>query len=178
MRIARNLRGFRAPRQALAQGGDARGFTLVELMVTVTIMAIIMTIAVNAWSQYRQKTRVKSAAEEIRSVLTSARLRALSTRSKASVTFDFANEKVLSSLWSAPRTYKGVDLEAFTCSTGTAYPTVTANTMSFTPKGTVSATASNGKMSVLVRPRGAASPTYYLVVNNVTGSVKMVETCP
>jgi len=156
-----------------------RGFTLVELMVTITIASILMTIAVGAWGALREKTRVKSTAEEIRSVLTAARLQALSTRSNASVAFDFAGETVTSSLWTAPRVYKGVDLVAYTFSSCTVQAGSASNTITF--KSTSSAFGSagvSGNLALLVRPKGAVSPAYYLVVNGVTGRVKMREACP
>lgn len=156
-----------------------RGFTLVELMVTIAIASILMTMAVGAWGVLREKTRVKSAAEEIRSALTAARLQALSTQSNALVVFDFAGETVVSSVWSAPRTYKGVDLVAYTFSSCTVQTGSANNTITFKSTSTASGSSGvSGNLSVLVRPSRAATPTYYLVVNGVTGRVKMVETCP
>jgi len=175
VRIARNLSGFRPARQA---PGTERGFTLIELMVAIGIAAILMAIAVNAWNEYRTKTRVVSTAEEILSALTSARIRALTTHANETVSLDFVQESVATSLWSAPRIYKGVDLVAYKCSTATAYPTVTSNTVTFTPRGAASGSASQGKLSVQVKPKGAASPSYFLVINSVTGSVRMTEVCP
>ncbi|RME58348.1 pilin, partial [Candidatus Parcubacteria bacterium] len=175
LRIARNLSGFRARRQAPRR---ERGFTLIELMVTIGVAAILMAIAVNAWGEYRTKTRVISAAEEILSALTSARIRALTTHANETVSLDFTQESVATSLWSSPRVYKGVDLVAYTCSSATAYPAVTSNTITFTPRGTASGSAAQGKLSVQVKPKGAALPSYFLIVNSVTGSVRMAEVCP
>jgi len=157
-----------------------RGFTLVELMVTITIASILMAIAVGAWGALREKTRVKSAAEEIRSVLTAARLQALSTQSNATVAFDFTGETVTSSLWAAPRAYTGVDLVAYTFGPPcTIQPGSTNNVITFRSTSRASGSGGvSGNMSVLVRPSGAVSPVYYLVVNPWTGRVRMVDTCP
>jgi len=147
-------------------------------MASIAIAAILMAIAVNAWGDLREKTRVKSAAEEIRGALTAARLKALSSRMNAQVVFDFTNETVTSPLWTAPHVYQGVDLVAFTCSGPTAHTGIANNTITFTSIGGAIGSAASGKQAVLVRPKGAAAPTYYLVVQSVTGKVRMTKVCP
>jgi len=156
------------------------GFTLIEMMVTIAIGLILMAIAAGAWGSLREKTRVKSAAEEIRSVLTAVRLHALSTGSDASVTFDFNANTVTSPLWGAPRTYSGVNLQAYTY-TGCAGvpPGIPNNTMTFRSTGAASGSAAAGQNAVVVRPNGGALlPAYYLVLNGVTGRIRARETCP
>jgi len=147
-------------------------------MATIAIAAILMAIAVGAWGSLREKTRVKSAAGEVRSALVAARLQALSTRADANVIFDFANETVTSPIWTAAHVYTGVDLVAYTYSSCTVPGGVANNTITFQSTGKASGSAASGNMSVLVQPKGATSPTYYLIVNGVTGRVRMTEACP
>ncbi len=90
MRIARNLRGFRAPRQALAQGGDARGFTLVEMMVVIGIMVIILAMALPAYSSWRERTAALSAADALMAHLKQARIMAVADNRCVEVKFDVA----------------------------------------------------------------------------------------
>lgn len=160
------------------QFSGQRGFTLIELMVTIAIGSILMAIAAGAWGSLREKTRVKSAAEEIRSVLTATRLHALSTGSNALVSFDFTNETMTSPIWGGPKTYRGVDLQAYTYSSCTVQAGSPNNTMTFKPTGAASGSATLGKLTVSVRPKGALLPAYYLVLNAVTGRIKMWEGCP
>jgi len=155
------------------------GFTLIEMMATIAVGLILMAIAAGAWGSLREKTRVKSAAEEIRSVLTAVRLHALSTGSNASVTFDFNANTVTSPLWGTPKTYSGVNLQAYTYTGCGVKPLILNNTMTFTSTGTASGSAAAGQNAVVVRPNGGALlPAYYLVLNGVTGRIRARETCP
>lgn len=153
------------------------GFTLIEMMATIAVGLILMAIAVGAWGSLREKTKVKSAAEEIRSVLTAARLQALSTGSDAAVSFNFDTETVTSPMWGSPKTYNGVDLQAYTFTGCTARATVLNNTMTFKSTGEASGSAALGGNTVLVRPTGAVSPAYYLVLTGATGRIRMLEAC-
>jgi prepilin-type N-terminal cleavage/methylation domain-containing protein len=149
-----------------------RGFTLVEMMVVIMILAVMMTIATQVWQDLREKNRVESAAEEIQSVLSASRVRALTTGSSQAVVFDFANDKVTSPLWSAARDYSKdkIDLVAYAIST-CSESTSTDKTVTFTSRGT--ATAS----TVEVKSVGTQS-VRYLTVNGVTGRVSMAKKCP
>jgi len=84
VRIARNLSGFRLPRQARPE----RGFTLVEMMVTIGIAVIIMAIALPAYSSWRARTAARSAADALMAHLKQARIIAVSDNRCVEVKFD------------------------------------------------------------------------------------------
>jgi type IV fimbrial biogenesis protein FimT len=50
-----------------------RGFTLVELMVTLTILAILVTLGAPSYEQWIRNTRIRNASESIQNGLRSAR---------------------------------------------------------------------------------------------------------
>jgi len=55
----------------------AMGFTLVELMVTLAVMAILMVVAVPSFMAFRQRTALQGAAEQLVSAWDQARFEAL-----------------------------------------------------------------------------------------------------
>lgn len=55
----------------------ASGFTLVELMVTLAVMAILMVVAVPSFMAFRQRTALQGAAEQFVSAWDQARFEAL-----------------------------------------------------------------------------------------------------
>lgn len=63
------------------------GFTLVELMVTVAVLAILMAIAGPAFNDFFERYRLRGAADEVASVVASARAEALMRNRDVSVVF-------------------------------------------------------------------------------------------
>jgi prepilin-type N-terminal cleavage/methylation domain-containing protein len=68
-----------------------RGFTLMELVVTVTLLAILMAIALPASSVWRQNAQHKETAREVLSVLRRARSTAVQRNQSTTVTFDLTS---------------------------------------------------------------------------------------
>jgi len=64
----------------------ARGFTLIELMVTLSIMAIMMAIAVPSFRSFVNGQRVKSAATEIMTAVLIARSDAIKRNASVTIT--------------------------------------------------------------------------------------------
>lgn len=56
---------------------DIAGFTLVELMVTIAVLALLLTVAVPSFVSFRQRTALGGAAEQLVSAWTNARFEAL-----------------------------------------------------------------------------------------------------
>lgn len=71
---------------------DNRGFTLVELVVTLAIFGIMLAIALPSFLSYLPTMRLKGAARDISSTLQSARMEAVSRNTNCNVSFDINNK--------------------------------------------------------------------------------------
>ena len=161
------------------------GFTLIELMIAITILGILTFISSGNLFSARSAEQVRSASETIRSVLTTARMKALSTGQKQYVGIDLNSSAIASTVygdsfadaaWSpntAWRTLEGVDLiESKFDGSLKSGVTKGVNIYSFTSRGTAE---SDG--SVLIKPikrsaNESAASGKVIVVNQVTGRVR------
>ncbi len=70
------------------------GFTLIELMVAIAIMAILSAIAIPSYFKWLPRHRVGTAARAVMSTLEFARINAIKTNADVTVIFDWANERL------------------------------------------------------------------------------------
>ncbi|MDC6314619.1 GspH/FimT family pseudopilin [Ralstonia solanacearum] len=63
----------------------ARGFTLLELMVTIAVISIMLTLVAPSFSDFLRKQRMLSAADSITSAIGQARTRALAQNAYVTV---------------------------------------------------------------------------------------------
>ncbi len=69
---------------------SVRGFSLIELMVTVALMGVLMTMGVPAYQEYVANTRVRVTAGDIREGLQLARMEAIRRNDRVSFCLDGA----------------------------------------------------------------------------------------
>lgn len=62
---------------------QTRGFSLIELLVTLAVLAFVMAIGIPSFSEYLTNTRVRSVASEIRTGLQAARTEAVKRNDQA-----------------------------------------------------------------------------------------------
>lgn len=156
---------------------EQRGFTLVEMMVTVGIGFILLSIAVGAYGNLRERTQVESAKESIVSVLQQARFRAVATGSDQVVAFDWAADSM--TYLGQVTTFDVADLRGYKCSPSpVSNNSNTDNTFTFRNRGTVAFGGTNvgGGPPQNIQISSPASPSAFVVkVNSVTGRVAIVE---
>ena len=69
------------------------GYTSVEMLVVMLIMAIMFAIAIPYYSQWRQSTAYREAARQVMSILRQARSQAIATDAAQCVQFDTVNQQ-------------------------------------------------------------------------------------
>ena len=64
---------------------NMRGFTLIELMVTLAVLAIILTMAIPSFNEFRQRSALRGASDQFISFWTNSRMEALKNNSLVKV---------------------------------------------------------------------------------------------
>ncbi|MDQ6959028.1 MAG: prepilin-type N-terminal cleavage/methylation domain-containing protein [Mariprofundaceae bacterium] len=173
MRIDRSLRFYPVVRQVSVRQEREAGFSLIELMVVIGIMAIVMAIAGGAYSSWRESTRVDSAKEKIVSILQQARLAALSRRTAQTVTFNYAgagaNPNTVTDVLGQLHRFQGVTLLDFVCGGCNLGANNTENII-FTPRGTAT------QLTVQVSSP-TANKVFFIQANSTTSRVAIRRTC-
>lgn len=157
---------FRPARGCRAGATHARGFTLVEMMVTVAVIAIVTAIAVPAFSKMISHNRLVSSSNEMIAALQLARAEALTRRS--STVLCASNDGTtcsgsMGSRWIVLSTKNGVPL---------VLRSITANpALRLVPSANVSGTARIGFSSAgFVQVGAATSGTISLCAANLGGN--------
>ena len=80
-------RGERQEETMLPYSKSTRGFTLVELMIVLTMLAIMVTVGAPSFSGFIQEGRVKSGARAVAISIQTARLKAINANRRAYIDF-------------------------------------------------------------------------------------------
>lgn len=84
------------------------GFTLIELMIAIAVVAILVSIAVPGMRGMSTKNSAQRAADEMYGVIMEAKMRAVRNNITVNINFDFANN-----LYSSPETGETVALNKY-----------------------------------------------------------------
>jgi len=137
---------------------NERGFTLVELMITVALLAIVATIAVPNFTQFIRNNQVQAKADELKAFLQYARGQAVSART--------SYEVKVGTTWTAAPVGKDAERNLeFTV--GQAQARTSSDNITFFPNGSVSATL------IVTVCRDTDSNNGYLIEVNRSGVVRM-----
>jgi len=142
------------------------------MMVTIAIGGILLAMAVGAWGDYRERTKVEAAKEKIVSVLQQARLKALSSGVDQNVIFDWANN-TMTAFGVSTSFDVGVDIKGYKCTAPVASYDTNTSTFSFKRRGSVGFTTTlpSGNPQSLVVGSGSTSRLYFIKVRSITGRV-------
>ena len=140
---------------------DMRGFTLVELMITIALLAIVATIAVPNFVQFIRNNQVQAKADELKTFLQYARGQAVMTRKTYEVDTTAAAWEVKPQGGTAERKLE------FNTAQAKPLTNPSSLTLTFTPNGM---TTSSAKITVC---RDTDFANGYLLEVQASGVIKM-----
>jgi type IV fimbrial biogenesis protein FimT len=153
-------------RPRVSRTGAKRGFTLIELMVTLAVVAIFSTLAAPSFSQLIAQQRLKTAASALSESLWIARSEALKRNGNVSFTFTTAAAgwNIIDSTSTTLFQQDGFSSVTSTIKTGTGI-------LTFSPYGRLTATGAGQ-----IQLSNSAADVYSCVTISTTGrtSVKAV----
>lgn len=127
---------------------NKQGFTLIELVIVISIMGVLMAIAIPATRGWRESIQHKEVARNVLSVLRHARSQAVADSRERSVTIDIGNQRYSTSY----------SLE------GKSFP-VTSPIEARDSDGVGVAWKTGGTFVVKFRPQGSCDTEIYVRVN-------------
>jgi len=149
---------------------NQQGFTLIEMMVTIAIGGILLSIAAGSWNNMRENTRVDSAKEHVVSILQQARLKALSSGLDQTVDVKASTDIINDALGQDNNfSLDRVNVQKFACNTCTASDPV-SDLITFKRRGT------SVNKNIMVSSPGS-NRSFIIMVNNVTGRIDVRTRC-
>jgi len=153
-RAARRLRDGRETR------GDASGFSMVELLITLVLFGIVLAIAIPSYRGWVDNSNLKGAGRTLSSDFYESRARAMAENRSYTITYnpDPANTYRIQA--AAANGLAAVD-----------------ETKTFAEYGTARMASVNGgaaAVTVTIQPRGSAAPAVTIGITNVRNSTGMI----
>jgi len=149
------------------------GFTLMELLVVIMIMAITLTVVGFTFNRYLERTSAKRAAEMFRQDLTAARNTALRSRQRVVLDFDEAGLGYVVRLQAGDTLFdRAFDPDATVSLSGLDLQ-LSGDTLAFDRRGVADLSSAGGPLG---RAIFTAGNTSYAVSFNSMGSSRIGET--
>ncbi|RMD91875.1 MAG: prepilin-type N-terminal cleavage/methylation domain-containing protein [Alphaproteobacteria bacterium] len=150
---------------------DSRGFTLIEMMLTIGIAAIVLTLGSSAFASLRSQNMGEAAAENITSALHLARMQAMTSGTPRSVSFDFQNNRYTDAAGTV-RELNGATITAYSCNNpNCSVGSATSGTITFLPEG--GATTAG---DIMVSSPGNGTQ-HFITVNSITSNIRHAASC-
>jgi len=173
--IERLLPGLIGSRVAEKREGHwQKGFTLVELLITITLILIVAAIAIPSYFGYSMNTNLKSAARNIQADFLDLKERAIAESTAYQITFDTSgNTYTIQKGTETGGPYTPIEVKAlsafggdvgiFSAVFGGGIPTITFEGRGIAPTGKVVLTNSRGSTATIA---ASVSGRTYVQVNN------------
>jgi prepilin-type N-terminal cleavage/methylation domain-containing protein len=177
-----------APKRS-SYGPASAGYSLVEMLVVVTIVGILSMVSVPQFLAYQRANQLKSSMQMVMNDLRLARQQAIALRTQTRLRFEtngsrYVVERLSGSEWQPiGRTRAAVGwrelADGCTLATPSGIPTVdvgdtTFNTIVFLLDGTAQVTGAESKGTFVIRTASALARTSYLVEVRTPGFVKAI----
>lgn len=166
-----------APRARPAMVPRARGFSLIELMVAVAILAILLALAVPSFQDMIQRNRVRTAAADLTDALNLTRSEAIKRGSSTRLCIDGDNAWEVELISAAETLREGRLSEDLTITPapepadGGPYSVGSSNCVRFRPDGLAYGNASPMTAGTLTLEAGS----HQRVINITAGSIHVTE---
>lgn len=147
--------------------GESRGFTLLELLVVLAVMALLTAITIPMFSSGASHQKIRIAAREIATGLRRARSMAVAGNDEATFSLDVDQRIYSVNGRSTSRLTGALELSFHTARSELLDGAV--GTIRFFPDGS----SSGGRVSI--KPAGTASPVYEVHIEWLTGHVTIGE---